>query len=304
MIRLDDYDWVPIDGAPGGHHQRTVTKLLLHSTEGSSIAGAVGAYRARRVPPHVTFDPARSATLGRCVGAQHIGLDRSAEALWHVDDDGVIQVELVGFARETPGWSDEMLTAIARWVVVPIVEAVSTIPLRTTVTWERYPASYGRWPGRLSFADWDAYAGILGHMHAPARAHTSDTNLHGDPGGLNVPRILDHARDILAPTPEATPMEIIKSPAGAATMVIGSGALPVSMTGDDIPGWAAKGVPVIEAKTQDGFNNLAAAAQGGIDYGVLATEIAKRLPAGPGVNVEKIARAVVDEHQRRLRAGA
>jgi hypothetical protein len=50
-----------------------------------------------------------------------------------------------------------------------------------------YPASYGDAPQRLSPAAWDAYSGVLGHQHAP-------DNSHGDPGAIDINRILSAAR--------------------------------------------------------------------------------------------------------------
>lgn len=199
MTWLPGFARVPI-GSSWPTHQAPVTKLVLHSTEGSSIAGAEAAYRARGVPPHVTYDPVSR------VGHQHGPLDRASSSLWHVDRSGVIQVELVGFAVEAPSWPDEALRVIAADLVVPILRACPGIPLETPVVWLPYPASYGRSSARLTFAEWEAVAGIVGHSHAPARPRPwplSKTNAHGDPGALNVARIIAHARqDLPAPTPD------------------------------------------------------------------------------------------------------
>ena len=46
--------------------------------------------------------------------------------------------------------------------------------LTTSRPWLRYPSSYGNSPARMSGPEYDAYRGILGHMHVSG-------NLHGDP---------------------------------------------------------------------------------------------------------------------------
>jgi len=64
------------------------------------------------------------------------------------------------------------------------------------------------------------------------------------------------------PTVERFDMVIVKAPSGAAFMAVGAGALPVSLTGDDIPGWREQGVPVVDAPTQDGYDAMFDAATG------------------------------------------
>ena len=46
--------------------------------------------------------------------------------------------------------------------------------LTTSRPWLRYPASYGNSAARMSGPEYDAYRGVLGHMHVSG-------NLHGDP---------------------------------------------------------------------------------------------------------------------------
>jgi hypothetical protein len=187
--------WLPgverITGNTGG----TMTgdgsrKLLLHSTEGSSIAGAVGAYRTNNSWPTLTVDcPARAIV-------QHLPFDAAARALRNkaggvqTNREGTIlvQIELVGFAG-TPlsiGNPDDLVW-LGRQVVAPICRATGVPPV-STVRWAAYPGSYGTGASqRLSAVAWDAYNGVLGHQHAPE-------NDHGDPGALNVGAILAAAR--------------------------------------------------------------------------------------------------------------
>jgi hypothetical protein len=55
----------------------------------------------------------------------------------------------------------------------------------------------------MSSSEYDAFQGVLGHQHASG-------NAHGDPGALNVPRIMAHAKaygTTTAPAPAPTPAQ-------------------------------------------------------------------------------------------------
>lgn len=67
-----------------------------------------------------------------------------------------------------------------------------------------YPESYGTGYPRLSFSAWRAFAGVLGHQHVPE-------NLHGDPGAINMPRVLMFAQQLVAPV-TATRLRMLNWP--------------------------------------------------------------------------------------------
>lgn len=166
-------------------------KILLHSTQGSSIAGAVGAYRDHNSWPTLTVDCPRRQVV------EHLPLNVAARALQNdpggadqTNKDGTIhvQIELVGFAERPASIGDaDDLDWLGRHVIGPIAR-LTGVPLRSDVAWRAYPSSYGeRAAQRLTPAEWDAYSGILGHQHAP-------DNDHGDPGLIDIDRILAAAR--------------------------------------------------------------------------------------------------------------
>lgn len=172
-------------------------KLLLHDTEGSTTAGAVGAYQTNNSWPHLTVDCRRRKVQ------QHLPFNVAARALRNessgvqTNRDGryLVQIEIVGFANNRDG---SMFSGLqdydwfGREVVGPICRSLG-IPLRSTVQWPRYPDSYGKSaPQRLSGATWDAYEGILAHMHAPE-------NSHGDPGAIDITRIIRAASGATTP---------------------------------------------------------------------------------------------------------
>jgi len=176
-------------------------KLLLHATEGGSIAGAVGAYTTNNSWPHLTVDcPERRIV-------QHLPLDVPARSLRNAaggqetNRDGkiLVQIEMVGFAG-TPATigSKADLEWFGREVVAPIAR-LTGVPLTSTVRWVAYPASFGKQAAqRLHGSDWDNYSGVCGHQHA-------DENDHGDPGAIDIATILSAARgedDDMALDPE------------------------------------------------------------------------------------------------------
>jgi hypothetical protein len=162
---------------PGNHAGTFVPsppKLVWHTTEGSSIEGAIGAYHEHNSWPHFTLD-AKSGQL-----MQHLPMNRAGRALEHrpgtveTNRAHVIQVELVGFARESSGWGDERYERIGR--LARAIEAAVGVPRRAFATF----TVGGQ---RLGDSAWLHGAGHCGHQHVPH-------NNHSDPGALRMDRIL------------------------------------------------------------------------------------------------------------------
>lgn len=181
MSRPPYDEW--LQGNPAGTYSTPVDKLLVHTTEGGSISGAVAAYRANNSWPHLTVD-CRFGKVPWRVG--HLDLSVPARALRNerggveTNRDGVIQIEVVGSATRPADIDWEWFGEHVAW---PICVAMD-IPWSSSVPWVAYPASYGtRAPQRLSGPAWTAYTGILGHQHAPE-------NSHGDPGAIPIDRVL------------------------------------------------------------------------------------------------------------------
>jgi hypothetical protein len=182
-------------------------KALLHSTEGSSIEGAVSAYRQHNSWPTKTVD------LKRRIVAQHLDLNVAARSLQNLpggadatnkDGDVLIQYELVGSAKDPASIGSRAdWEWFGREVLGPDCRRMG-IPLVSTVCWVAYPASFGNAPQRLSPAAWDAYSGVLGHQHAP-------DNVHGDPGAIDIKTILSAARgdDFMSALSDAEQRELL-----------------------------------------------------------------------------------------------
>jgi hypothetical protein len=183
-IWLPGWPRVPLPGMPGKAYQFTHNpKGCLHTTEGSSIAGARAAYAP--YPPHLIYDW-RIRT-----GEQHVPLNRAAySASDGNDDDYMIQIELVGFAADTRHWPDEALRNVATDVIAPL-EKYFGIPRNICSHGFRdgadgiYPyISTPQSPIRIGWQSLRDFSGWLGHQHLPSPDN------HWDPGALNVARIL------------------------------------------------------------------------------------------------------------------
>jgi len=183
-----------VPGNSAGAFTSPRIKFLIHTTEGTSIEGAVGAYRANNSWPHDTVDfmfghPYRIA--------HHLSYDLAGRSLRNeaggvqTNTAGVIQVEIVGFATR-PDQIDWRAFAVD--YLGPRCRQLG-IPIASTVMWVAYPASYGKNARqRLSGAAWLSYRGILGHEHCPE-------NDHGDPGAIPIQLILAAAQGQAPPPP-------------------------------------------------------------------------------------------------------
>jgi len=175
-------------------------KGLLHTTEIRTAEASLGSYRGSTFWPHFTA----AFEDGRFRIWQHIGVDRAARALGNpaggveTNRANVIQIELVGTASEDKArewgpkfadlyverWPAEYLAGIAAWM--RWVEANFKVPRRSTVRFLHFPESFGAHnPNRLGASAWVAYAGWLGHQHAPEQKKG-----HGDPGLVDIAALL------------------------------------------------------------------------------------------------------------------
>ena len=163
--------------------------ILLHSTEGGSWPTYAAASGAGANNPHFTVSPRARQTR------QHVPLTRAARALVsgpgngrNTNTGGAIQIEIIGTCDPRMGGVPSVLTfddgdLAYLATVLHAISAATGIPLTTSVEWLSYPASYGASRVRLGWNAWGSYHGVLGHQHCPA-------NVHGDPGSLNVARLL------------------------------------------------------------------------------------------------------------------
>lgn len=200
------------DNYPGSTMESNVG--VVHTTEGTSLPSYGGGASA----PNVTGVP--DFANQKIKWYQHFPVDSSSRAL--VNSSGGVetntlnafQVELVGtcdptthtkwtnagakhiYWPEAPDWALREVAVLVKWL-----HDNHGFQNRSTVTFKAYPASYGTNNGvRLTGAQWTSYYGWLGHQHVPE-------NLHGDPGNIDMARILAYANGATAPEEEEVAAE-------------------------------------------------------------------------------------------------
>lgn len=172
-------------------------KLLLHSTETKSWPGYGGGASA----PNATYHP------GLRQIRQHYPNLMSSRALRdpsgtavRENRDNVFQLEIIAFsnyslARQYGGlWigdlTDSHFTDLAQ--IAKELNQYHRLPLSSTVQWKEGQKTYVSGV-RLSGPSYDAYRGILAHMHASG-------NTHWDVGGFRYSRLAKKL--VAAPPPE------------------------------------------------------------------------------------------------------
>lgn len=165
MAKCPFAEWKPISGASGSYTGGPF-KIVHHTTEGSSAAGAFYAFAANRSDPHFTVDVAKVY--------QHIDTNMGARALRNApggvqtNRDSAIQIELVGFAgKRKNARALTNLARLCRWL-----ESEHNIA-RTWPSGKPKPPVNGKDPGghNRNPATWDSQSGHYGHCHVPENTH-------------------------------------------------------------------------------------------------------------------------------------
>lgn len=154
-----------------GAFMKVPARLVWHSTEGTSLPGYHGSH------PHFTLDFKRKLLY------QHIPVTSGAMALVSAAVAGVpgnqahaIQVELVGFAKDSQNWTDAHyaeIAKLARWI-----EAHCDVRRGCSIKFVGNGDT-----NHMSNSAWLDYAGHCGHQHVPG-------NLHWDPGFFHIEKVI------------------------------------------------------------------------------------------------------------------
>lgn len=166
-------------------------KGVLHTTEGSSASGAIGAYKKNNSWPHFTVE--YSGTV-----YQHISIDLAARALENrtggveTNRGGAIQIEVVGFASK-PNWPQAQVEAVKklmRWIE-------EQTGIKQAGPQFGGSEQYGlKNPFEFTNTQWISFNGWCGHQHVPE-------NRHWDPGAINLSNLFESI-----PAPPPPPQEI------------------------------------------------------------------------------------------------
>lgn len=193
-------EWLPgferVNGTGSGHwasDNEDAPKIVLHTTEGPTVDGAISALRAKSAWSHFIVDPKTKrkvqavslAEASKSLRNRPGGVETNREAR-------VYQIEIVGFAAKTQDLTAEELKWLGEEVVGPLAMATGT-PLVAPVPF--YGADCG-WTlasvnakQRLSPSDWDKAKGVFAHQHVPE-------NDHWDAGKLNINAVLAAAKGV------------------------------------------------------------------------------------------------------------
>lgn len=172
------------DTYPGVLFDLPMEKGVLHSTEGVSLPTyGVGGTDA----PNVTIDPWRrlrwqhhplNAASRALVNPASTEVSENRDRVWQVEIIGCSDTEWAAKIGRPDRDLDRLTDDDYDWLgeQIALMCDLTGVPptLTTSRPWLRYPASYGNSPARMSGPEYDAYRGILGHMHVSG-------NLHGDP---------------------------------------------------------------------------------------------------------------------------
>lgn len=170
-------------GGYSGIDQTRLEKIVLHSTETSAKWGCPG-YAGGGNAPTFTINP----WPGYRKIWQHFDTNESARALLNPSStpvsenrDGVCQIEIIGYSdartAKTYGYDLRTLTDDDYAYIGRLVGWIARewdVPLVTPDLWPPYPASYGNSEARMTSREYDAFTGVLGHLHVSG-------NSHGDP---------------------------------------------------------------------------------------------------------------------------
>jgi hypothetical protein len=161
--------WKEITG-PSGAFDGGPFKIVHHTTEGASAAGAFDAFRQNRSDPHFTVD---ETTIYQHVDtAQWSRSLQNAPGGVQTNRDSAVQIEVVGFAGRRKTRPTLLNVArLCRWI-----EKEHGVPL----VWPNgYPraSTNGSDPGghNRDAQTWDTKGGHYGHSQVPE-------NVHWDPG--------------------------------------------------------------------------------------------------------------------------
>lgn len=201
------------DDWPGSLMNLTAATMVgvVHTTETMSWPGYEG---GKTAPNYTGFGPLKGISSGQW--RAHFPDERSSRALRNLSG-GVetntlnsVQIELIGTCdpKHARSWNGEGKKFAGKdyiywpkasdsqlmWLAGLLADLHLRHGLRLAApTFVAYPESYGPGGQRFSFAKWRAFAGVCGHQHVPE-------NVHGDPGNINMPKVLSFVKQLIAPT--------------------------------------------------------------------------------------------------------
>lgn len=181
----------------------TPWKFLFHAT--ISPADTVPGYNNDSYAPHATITC--NLTTRKLTCTQHIKLNQFAKGLQNksggveTNRDNVIQIELAGYLGSSIPAGQLNLETVPAWyldqlalILKPVIDSYLIRNIAPT-NWTQ--------TGRMTYSQWDSFAGWVGHVHVPE-------NDHWDPGKFPISGLMSRVY--------STPV-ILKPPVPAPVMV-------------------------------------------------------------------------------------
>lgn len=170
MSRCPFAEWGPLSG-PSGSYTSGPYKIVWHTTEGSTLEGALNALGAAHSDSHfiVGKDKKGLVRIRQLIdtGVASRSL-RNAPGGVQTNRDSAIQIELVGFAGKLKDKASlELARRLARWI-----EKEHGVP-RVWPNGYPKPAKNGQDPGghNRNAQNWDTLGGHYGHSQVPENTH-------------------------------------------------------------------------------------------------------------------------------------
>lgn len=187
-------DWLPGVERVVGNDSGSVLpgskwSLLLHTTEGGNVDSTIQVLRANNSWSHFVYDP-KTDRLVQCVSMNRAARSlRSGANFGKTNAARVIQVEIVGYAHETPFWPKEYNERLGKMIrrIANVVPFDVSMPVTFYGDRSGFTVASETARQRMSWFDWYRFDAICGHQHATR-------NHHWDPGEIQVNQILAAAR--------------------------------------------------------------------------------------------------------------
>ena len=181
---------------PGTQYSGYAWKFICHSTESppGSINGINNLFRASPCSaPHFTIDPAGTRRRVQYIPWTWSGCAlRGARNGIQTNRGRAVQMEICGYARDSPSWSDDVLWQIADVIADCILDGVPINPNRVNdMTKLTGILATEHAPQRMAAGTWVPFDGIGFHVEVPF-------NDHWDCGKVRSLAIAQFTRDILA----------------------------------------------------------------------------------------------------------
>jgi len=150
-------------------------KLIWHTTEGGNMSSVLHTLRQKGAEVHFVIAP----EIG--LVEQMVRLNQYGKGLMHpagtpeTNRANCIQVEIIGFAKDSPHWGEHIYRNLARLAL--LIEHRVAIP-------RRVGRPFGTNVQRVTPAGFPRSAGHFGHEHVP-------NNDHVDPGAMRAKHLLN-----------------------------------------------------------------------------------------------------------------